>query len=440
MSSTSRNVVVGLGAAILCLANGPAGASDNSTLKMVMVGRLPDLIFPAGRSSCLRIPGTMVRYQGVVNNQTIGNSGLIPIVGSGYPHIKIANQFGSVPLDCNRSGDPAPGAWSNDLGGYEFGEFVDTVGFIQHAGSVNDNYLWVRSDGTPGQYSITWQAKAGELTYPDQRYPIGVQSVFVTSSPSTQDNAFTQVVTAANRAVHANSTTISHPFLDNSPQSHIVLTSVWNYGNVSGVYNDHPIAAIYGFDIPGQWSIVNTDGGTLQIGAQFNVEVESADLLYYRNDGTPDGYLDPVDLENIPLGDSYAMLFPTSLDPANPHALGSWFDGGGWWIFNEDFATMNTAQFDILPIGSPDPSIYCSQESGNVFSNSLLLPWRSTVNANSRLFISVNWNLLHYLSANTGIWWNSSSGIWEAFTQSGSMPSNVQVNVFKHLPALLPPN
>jgi hypothetical protein len=67
-----------------------------------------------------------------------------------------------------------------------------------------------------------------------------------------------------------NATYIDDPLLDGQPDAEVSVTQNWNPGGGGGVYNDHPVGALYDGDA-GSWFIYNKDGVRMPEGAAFNV-------------------------------------------------------------------------------------------------------------------------------------------------------------------------
>jgi hypothetical protein len=71
----------------------------------------------------------------------------------------------------------------------------------------------------------------------------------------------------------------NYTYLDNQltngkPDAVLSVTQNWNPGGGEGVYNDHPIEAIYDEKLE-QWAIINLDGGVIPKRAAFNVAVSA---------------------------------------------------------------------------------------------------------------------------------------------------------------------
>lgn len=69
----------------------------------------------------------------------------------------------------------------------------------------------------------------------------------------------------------------NYTYLDNrltngKPDAVLSVTPNWNPGGGGGVYNNHPIEAIYDENLE-QWAIINRDGGVIPKRAAFNVAV-----------------------------------------------------------------------------------------------------------------------------------------------------------------------
>ena len=98
-------------------------------------------------------------------------------------------------------------------------------------------------------------------------------------------SAFGVVVPRADRGfVHragpddtfGNATYIDNPLLNGKPNAEVSLTQNWNPGGGGGVYNDHPVGALYDGDVGG-WFVYNEDGAPMPEGAAFNVAVSESD-------------------------------------------------------------------------------------------------------------------------------------------------------------------
>jgi hypothetical protein len=99
-------------------------------------------------------------------------------------------------------------------------------------------------------------------------FPAGIEFHIYAQDPSL--NAFAWLAAAA-----ATSTAIDHPLLNDEPCGRVYVS------NGGGNSNPHPIGIEY---VQNRWTIVNLDGGTMPAGAQFNVVVDEAAIVFCRYD------------------------------------------------------------------------------------------------------------------------------------------------------------
>jgi hypothetical protein len=400
--------------------------------RTVEVGKLPDIIFPPGRPACAAIIPLLVKYK-EISDASASSCGVYPRVRNGYPHVGVSGLYVS-PGACN----PA-----------NFSQFFFEIGSggssILEQTAYTGQPLGVYSDGTPGSGTIEFVSTMDELFdthLPGSRnYVIGTLNYFVPSSSSTSatDTAFTQTVSSTNIGHLGTSTVLSFPLADNQPSVKLHVTVAWGYGMASwGVYNNHPIAAAYGYDVPNQWSIVNKDGGAMPIGAQFNVEIASPtddaaftspQAMSYQN-----AFLTPTPMDH----DVQALMFPTASNLPNPSPIGMWYNSvlSAWEIFGEGGAHLNGgATYVTRGVGSADLGSYVyNQQGGSISGNLLWLRYDSNVNTFSRLFIA-NTNA-GPIPSNIGIKWIEP--YWVAYRQDQqAMPTNASLNVYMHHPAVI---
>jgi len=71
----------------------------------------------------------------------------------------------------------------------------------------------------------------------------------------------------------------NYTYLDNrltngEPDAVLSVTQNWNPGGGGGVYNDHPVGAVYDADVK-KWAVYNRDGASIPKGAAFNIAVSA---------------------------------------------------------------------------------------------------------------------------------------------------------------------
>jgi hypothetical protein len=88
---------------------------------------------------------------------------------------------------------------------------------------------------------------------------------------------------AADGFVHRadpSNTSSSYTYLDNrrtngKPDVMLTVTQNWNPGGGNGIYNDHPVGAIYDPQVE-KWAIYNRDGARMPEGAAFNIALSAS--------------------------------------------------------------------------------------------------------------------------------------------------------------------
>ena len=83
---------------------------------------------------------------------------------------------------------------------------------------------------------------------------------------------------------HANllNTVGNYTYLDNQltngePEAVLSVTQNWNPGGGRGVYNDHPVGAVYDAKVK-KWAVYNRDGAPIPKGAAFNIAVSAGSI------------------------------------------------------------------------------------------------------------------------------------------------------------------
>jgi hypothetical protein len=261
-------------------------------------------------------------------------------------------------------------------------------------------------------------------------------SLAAASSPGVQ---FVHVATADNTA--GIYTFIDHPLLNNNPSAVIIATPNWNPGGGSGVYNDHPIAAVY---FSPKWLIVNQDIASMPAYAAFNVLVPKAGPNAFVHTATAGNTFHNYTLIDDPLtnGKPNAKILVTPRDTTNSHPIGVWYNGTKWGIFNQDLANMPTGTFfNVFVIPETYAGGFVHQATAaNISGNYTVIDHPLTNgNPNAIVFVTPNWNPGNvggtYNNHNIGIWYSSSQQKWAIFNQDlAAMPVNAAFNVLVLVP------
>jgi len=69
-----------------------------------------------------------------------------------------------------------------------------------------------------------------------------------------------------------NYTYLDDPLTNGEPDAVLSVTQNWNPGGGGGVYNNHPVGAVYDAKLE-KWAIYNRDGASMPKGAAFNISV-----------------------------------------------------------------------------------------------------------------------------------------------------------------------
>jgi len=261
-------------------------------------------------------------------------------------------------------------------------------------------------------------------------------SLAAASSPGVQ---FVHVATAAN--ISGAATSIDHPLLNNDPNAVIIATPNWNPGGGSGVYNDHPIAAVY---FSPKWLIVNQDIAPMPAYAAFNVLVPKAGPNAFVHAATATNTFHNYTLIDNPLtnGKPNAKILVTPADTTNSRPIGVWYNGTKWGIFNQDSANMPTGTFfNVFVIPETYAGGFVHQATAANISGNYTVIDHPLINGNPNaiVFVTPNWNPGNvggtYNNHNIGIWYSSSQQKWAIFNQDlAPMPVNAAFNVLVLVP------
>ena len=279
-------------------------------------------------------------------------------------------------------------------------------------------------------------ASAVQAARQSQPLPAAALSTTAATSLGVQ---FVHVATADNTA--GIYTFIDHPLLNNNPSAVIIATPNWNPGGGSGVYNDHPIAAVY---FSPKWLIVNQDIASMPAYAAFNLLVPKAGPNAFVHTATAGNTFHNYTLIDDPLtnGKPNAKILVTPRDTTNSHPIGVWYNGTKWGIFNQDAANMPTGtSFNVFVIPETYAGGFVHQATAANISGNYTVIDHPLINGNPNaiVFVTPNYNPGGgggtHNDHNIGIWYNSSRQKWAIFNQDGAaMPVNAAFNVLVLVP------
>ena len=259
---------------------------------------------------------------------------------------------------CKRS--PAP---SNTL--LQTGNTTNNYTYIDHARTNGQpsKILFVTHDyGSRGPYVTSplgvWYSSGKWTIFQQNRKPLPANAKFNILVQTTADRGV-----FIHRASHNNTgghiTTIDHPDTNGKPNAKIIVTQ--HYGS-SRTYNNHPIGVYYS---GGKWKIFNQDRAAIAEGAMFNILVDHPKSFQHTASASTMQMshvtrLNDSETNNSPNAFVFVTQYWTSV--YNPHAVGVWYSGGKWTVYNEDRARMpanskfNVIAFSLSGSGSTAPS------------------------------------------------------------------------------------
>lgn len=233
-------------------------------------------------------------------------------------------------------------------------------------------------------------------------------------------------VTSANRSF--NWTVIDHPDANNNPNAIVTVASSFNPPSAPGGYNNHHLGVWY---TGTRWAIFNQGGASIPVGRTFNVSVSSGPdtFVHQASSGNTSGHITTINHPELNGDPSAGFIITQNWNPAgvggtyNNRAVGAWYSGGRWKIFNQDLAAMPIgAAFNIRIDRSYAVSSTNVVRSGNV---AYLDDPNLNGHPEARLFVTPNFSAgASYVSAPLGVWYASGVGKWAVFTQDlSSMPA-----------------
>ncbi len=172
--------------------------------------------------------------------------------------------------------------------------------------------------------------------------------------PYAVPQTFVQTVTVANSV--GNWTNLSNSITNGNPNVTVLVTPNWNPGGVGGVYDNHAIGVWY---TGRNWAIFNQDLTPIPPGASFNVLVfpHATRKAFVQTATGANSVNNWTNLNSyVTNSNPNAIVFATpNWNPGDVggvydnHAIGVWYTGHNWAIFNQDLTAMPIgASFNVL--------------------------------------------------------------------------------------------
>jgi hypothetical protein len=264
------------------------------------------------------------------------------------------------------------GAALLDIGAYESGDVFYThvnkgsgshVSALDHPdlnGDIGADEIHITSNyshnGAIGPYNVDNEGifyQSGEWRiFNEGIVDISQNAAFNVVKFGATVNTFEHEVTSSG----ANVTTLNQSGLDGESQRILQVTQHW-----TGVYNDHPPGAWYGF---GNWQISNFDLANIPVGANYNVYYQEPSksawehVVTTANSSFNSTFLDNPIINGVPCA-QVNVTQSASEGVFNDQPVGVWYSAGLWRIYNQDGSIMPVdAAFHVVV--SPEQVAACS--------------------------------------------------------------------------------
>jgi len=114
-------------------------------------------------------------------------------------------------------------------------------------------------------------------------------------------------------------------------------------------------------------------------------------------------------------------------------ALGVWYDGQRWSIFNQDMSEVATDRLFNVEVNEPGPNLFVNLGT-SVGNTSRVAHPSCDGDADAILLVTPNWNPNGhegtYNLANVGVWYDAAEGLWGVFNQDRQpMPVGAAFNI-----------
>jgi hypothetical protein len=286
---------------------------------------------------------------------------------------------------------------------------------------------------------------SGGPCFTDDRTLVGVISTGTTSSVKAvgpevirgvkgmTEYPFSGIARASSTNASGNHFTLDATFPTGVSNLVYTVTPNWNPFNSAGVYHTHHIGM---WHTGSQWSIFNQDFATMSPGPAFNVTFEKDQVLggrgrvHVANAGNTSGQMTRLDFPELN-GKRDAIFFVTpNWQPAsvyNNHAVGVYYNGANWYVFNEDVALLpNGAAFNIQLTG-PEDLAFIHRATSSSVNGHMTYVNNANLNGqpNATFFVTHNWTEggALYNPHPIGVWYDTSRSQWAIFNQdSAPMP------------------
>jgi hypothetical protein len=229
--------------------------------------------------------------------------------------------------------------------------------FLDHPLVNNDPFaqLLITPSWNPGgqggvannHHTGVWYASNGRWSiYNEDRLAMPPTAAFNVLACDPKDtrgkSAFIHRATPGN--IVNNWTILDHPACNNRPDALLLVTANWNPGGQGGTYNNHALGVWY---TNGRWAIYNQDRAPMPPAAAFNVLVAEQTFLHRVTPGNLVGangsFIESPAARSSP---DAVVIVTSNWNPGgqgglyHDHAIGVYYYGDRWAVFNQDNAPM----------------------------------------------------------------------------------------------------
>lgn len=260
--------------------------------------------------------------------------------------------------------------------------------------------------------------------------------------PPVDASSFVHTATPGNITGHF--TAIDNPLINNDPGAHFQVTHNYNPGGGGGYYNNSVIGVFYNYGLS-KWVIFNQDYAAIPPGSFFNVTVlppgpttatHAASALNITGNWTTIDHPLANNNPNAIVSVTQNLTAYPFGGVFNDHAIGVWYTGSRWVIFNQDYAPMpENAFFDISVPRSESSLFVHTADPGNSFNQMTFIDNPLTNNnPNAIVYATQNWNPGGiggvFNNHPLGVLYNYSRSKWAIFNQDiAAMPGGASFNV-----------
>lgn len=213
---------------------------------------------------------------------------------------------------------------------------------------------------------------------------------------SPHERTFTHETASGN--IFGSETLITHPLANNDPNVLLQITSlIGAYGIGVGGANPHPASVKY---VSGRWAILNENLANVFPGVNFTVKALAPSDRAFIHTATSVNVASNYTVINHPLlNDKPNAIFHVTKNLRagnvfNPHAVGVFYTGTRWAIFNQDLAAMPVGVAFNIEVLLPAANVFTHRAVAgvNIFNNFTTLNHPLANNPRARVLVTQNYN------------------------------------------------